>query len=69
MPSGLAAGEDEYGIVFGNWADYFLGQWGGLDITVDPYTLATTGMVRLTVNSYWNMGAIRDESFTVASMK
>ena len=69
MPSGLATGEDEYGIVFGNWADYFLGQWGGLDITVDPYTLATTGMVRLTVNSYWNMGAIRDESFTVASMK
>lgn len=64
IPTELAVTEDEYGIVFGNWAHYFLGQWGGMDITVDPYTLATTGMVRLTVNSYWDMGAIRTESFT-----
>lgn len=60
---------DEFGIVFGNWADYFLGQWGGIDLTVDQYTQATKGMVRLVVNSYWNMGKIRDESFSVASMK
>lgn len=69
VPDELAVATDEYGIVFGNWADYFLGQWGGIDITVDPYTLATTGMVRLTVNSYWDMGQIRTESFSVYSMK
>ena len=69
IPTGLAAGEDEHGIVFGNWADYFLGQWGGMDIIVDPYTQARKAMVRLVVNSYWNMGVIRNESFTVASMK
>lgn len=69
IPSGLAVATDEYGITFGNWADYFLGQWGGMDIVVDPYTLATTGMVRLTVNSYWDMGMIRSESFAIQSMK
>lgn len=69
IPSGLGAGSDEYGIAFGNWADYFLGQWGGIDITVDPYTQATKAMVRLVINSYWNMGAIREESFSIASMK
>lgn len=69
LPDELAVGTDEFGIAFGNWADYFLGQWGGLDITVDPYTLATTGMVRLTVNSYWDMGQIRTESFSIFSMK
>lgn len=68
IPKELGVSEDEYGIVFGNWADYFLGQWGAMDITVDPYTLATTGMVRLTVNSYWDMGVIRNESFTKYSM-
>lgn len=69
LPKGLQEGADEYGIVFGNWADYFVGQWGAIDITVDPYTQASKGMVRLVVNSYWNMGKIRDESFAIASMK
>jgi len=69
IPDELAVATDEFGIVFGNWEHYFLGQWGAIDITVDPYTLATTGMVRLTVNSYWDMGQIRTESFSVYSMK
>lgn len=69
MPSGLQESADEYGIVFGNWADFFIGQWGAIEMTVDPYTQATKGMVRLVVNSYWNMGKVRDESFAIASMK
>lgn len=69
IPKGLRDGEDEFGIVFGNWADYFLGQWGAIDMTVDPYTQAIKGAVRLVINSYWNMGMIRPESFTIASMK
>lgn len=60
---------DEYGIVFGNWDDYFIGQWGGIELLVDPYTQATKGTIRLITNSYWNMGFIRKESFTVSSMK
>lgn len=60
---------DEYGIVFGNWADYFIGQWGGIELLVDPYTQALKGTVRLITNSYWNMGFIRKESFCIASMK
>lgn len=34
-------------IYFGNWADCIIGQWGGLDILVDPYTGGTAGTVRL----------------------
>lgn len=64
-----AVSGDEYGIVFGNWADYFIGQWGGIELLVDPYTQALKGTVRLITNSYWNMGFIRKESFCIASMK
>lgn len=60
---------DEYGIVFGNWSDYFVGQWGGIELLVDPYTQALSGTVRLITNSYWNMGFVRKESFCIASMK
>lgn len=69
LPKGIGEGTDEYGIVFGNWADYFIGQWGGIELLVDPYTQALTGTVRLITNSYWNMGFIRKESFCIASMK
>lgn len=69
LPKGIGEGTDEYGIVFGNWADYFIGQWGGIELLVDPYTQALTGTVRLITNSYWNMGFIRKKSFCIASMK
>ena len=33
---------------FGNFADLLIGMWGaGVDITVDPYSLSTTGSVRI----------------------
>lgn len=69
LPSGLGEGSDEFGIAFGNWANYFLGQWGGIELLVDPYTQALMGTVRLITNSYWNMGFIRKKSFSIASMK
>jgi HK97 family phage major capsid protein len=34
-------------IFFGNWADLIIGQWGTLDILVDPYTGGTAGTVRI----------------------
>jgi hypothetical protein len=30
IPSGLQTAKDEFGIVFGDWSKYFLGQWGQL---------------------------------------
>ena len=32
---------------FGNFADLLIGMYGGLDITVDPYALSTSGGVRI----------------------
>ena len=34
---------------FGNWNDCLIGNFGGLDVVIDPYTLATTGTVRMIV--------------------
>lgn len=64
-------GDDAEGfnIVYGNWSDFFIGQWGAIELQVDPYTQNTRGMIRLVVNSYWNMGVIREESFVAAKLK
>jgi len=33
--------------IFGNWQDLLISLWGGLDLTVDPYTGGTAGTVRV----------------------
>ena len=43
--STYAATNDAY---FGNWADFVLCQFGGLDVIVDPFTLSTRGLIRVT---------------------
>ncbi len=51
------------GIIIGNWNDYVVGQWGGIDLTVDPYTQAADGKVRLVINAYFDGKPRRDKSF------
>jgi HK97 family phage major capsid protein len=58
-----------YGIVFGNWADLLIGQWGAIDLFVDPYTKAKAASVQIIVNSYWDAIQRRGESFAKALMK
>lgn len=52
-------------LVFGNWSDLFVGEWGGFDIVVDPYTEAGSAQIIITINA-WNDGlAAEPKSFAV----
>ena len=51
------------GAVFGDFRDYAVVFWGGSDIIVDPYTLANQGIVRIVLNLYTDMKALRATSF------
>lgn len=59
----------EKGVVLGNWSDYVIAQWGGIELTVDPYTKAVDGCVRLVVNAYFDGAARRPESFAKRILK
>jgi HK97 family phage major capsid protein len=65
VPSNLTKGDGTAlsAIVYGNWSDLLIGQWGGLDLMADPYTLATSGRVRLIVDSFWDVFVRRAVSF------
>lgn len=69
VAKGLQDTNDEYGVVFGDFSNYVIGQWGALDITVDAYTKAAEGQVRLVVNAYFDAKPRREGVFAVASMK
>ncbi len=48
---------------FGNWADLLIGSWGGLDLLVDPYSLSTTGSVRIVTFQDTDIAVRHPESF------
>lgn len=57
------------GVIMGNWSDYVIGQWGGIDLTVDPYTQAANGKVRLVINAYFDAKPRRADSFVKKVLK
>lgn len=72
VPSNLDKGTSEgvcSAIIFGNFQDLIIGQWGGLDITVDANSLdmAKAGKVAVVINSFWDIAVRHAESF--AAMK
>jgi HK97 family phage major capsid protein len=50
-------------IAFGDFSQMHIYNWAGLDITVDPYTLAKTHQIQLTVNSFWDVAIKHPAAF------
>jgi HK97 family phage major capsid protein len=66
VPSDLTKGTSSgvcSAIIYGNWSDLIIGMWGGLSLTVDPYTGATSGTVRVVVLQDVDIAVRHAESF------
>ncbi len=66
VPSNLTKGTASQvcsAMLFGNWEDLYIGHWGGVDIVVDPYTLAAYGDVRFVLNSWDDCKVVEPASF------
>ena len=57
------------GLVMGDFSDYVIGQWGGLDLVFDTLTLAKDGMVRIVINGYFDAKPRRAGSFKAKILK
>lgn len=67
MPSTLTKGTSSgvcHAIVFGNWQEMIIGQWAGLYIVVNPYTLDTNSEVRVTVSGWFDVAIRHAASFS-----
>lgn len=68
MPSTLTKGTSSgvcSAIAFGNWNDLMMGMWGGLDLILDPYALATAGGRRIVALQDVDVKVRRAASFSV----
>jgi HK97 family phage major capsid protein len=62
-------GGAESGIVFAQWKDLVVGQFGtALDVVVDPYSQSISGEIRIVINSFWDTVFRRANSFCKGSL-
>ena len=58
---------DKY-IAYGDFSNLVIGQWGGIDLVVDQYTVAKEGCVRLVINCYFDAVVTRPEAIALAKL-
>jgi HK97 family phage major capsid protein len=66
VPSTLTKGTSSgicHAILFGNWADLIIGEWGAFEIITDTVTQAGKGLIVLTTNQLVDCGVRRPGSF------
>ena len=54
---------EEQNVVYGDFSNLAIGQWGSIDLLVDPYTKAGDGQVRLVVNAYFDAKVLSNGAF------
>ena len=67
VPSDLekGTGYNLHAVIFGVWSQLIMAQFGGLDVVIDPYTQAANTILRIVVNSWWDIDLRHAESFAV----
>lgn len=54
-------------LLFGNWSDLIIADWGQLEVLVDFYTLSLTGEIRLVAHQFMDVGLRHPESFCIST--
>ena len=62
VPNNLGAGTNQSALLFGNWSDLMIGEWGALDLQVDPYT-GGVGNVKIKALQFVDCAVRHPESF------
>lgn len=58
----------ETDLAYGDFSQLAIGQWGAIDLTVDPYTKAAEGKVRLVINAFFDAKVLRDGAIVTAKV-
>jgi len=67
VPSDLAKGSatDLSALIFGDFSKLAIASWGGMELTVDPYSGATAGLTNMILNAYIDVNLLHPEAFAV----
>lgn len=65
VPSNLTKGSGSAlsAIIFGNFVDYVIAQWSGIELLVNPYSKDDYGLTRVNASVYYDGHCVRPQSF------
>jgi HK97 family phage major capsid protein len=52
-------------LIFGDFSKLGIASWGGMELTVDPYSGATAGLTNLVLNAYLDVNLLQPKAFAV----
>lgn len=67
VPVGDDAGTPVYPLIYGDFAQMFIGQWGAVSFLVNPYSEDLADSVRITVNTHADVQVANPNAFAVNS--
>lgn len=67
VPSNLSKGSasDLSAMIFGDFSKLAIASWGGMELTVDPFSGATAGLTNMVLNSYMDVNLLQPKAFAV----
>jgi HK97 family phage major capsid protein len=67
VPSNLSKGTSSTlsAAIFGDFSKMALASWGGMELTVDPYSGATAGLTNVVLNAYMDCNLLQPAAFAV----
>ena len=66
MPNTLTKGSSAsicHSVILGSWKELIIGNWGGLDLIVNPYTRSKESIVEVTANTFWDVDVTHAQAF------
>ena len=54
--------------IYGDFSNLVIGNWGDIEITIDPYTQSTKGCIRLVINAYFDFKPARAVAFNYGNV-
>jgi HK97 family phage major capsid protein len=67
VPSNLSKGSSSSlsALIAGDFSQMMVANWGGLELTVDPYSGATAGLTNVVLNAYMDVNLLQPTAFAV----
>lgn len=53
----------------GDWSNLAIGQWSSVDLTVDPFSQAANGVVRIVINAFFDAKVLREDAFAYGTFE
>jgi HK97 family phage major capsid protein len=61
----LTGTPDTQALIFGDWSQMYIGEWGSMSVLSDPYSASLSNSVRLVVNGHADVAIAKPEAFAV----